>query len=225
MFGVARFEDGHYEEVNITKQSEDFIEFVTSDRRKLVYSPNPRHLFKEYRPIYDDWIYTNRILSVMCSDTKEGREELRGYLMKGEKEMTKHELTEKLLEAQKAVEAARDTLNTAMSDLKKVEKLIEEQAKKPMAYFKSGNRFEIVKYRKYSDSYVEFETASFKYRYIRLGSSKEYVIPRNGLYCTLESEIGHIFETFNSVTEKYEPIDYIDRIELLEGVDEYDSSR
>ena len=139
--------------------------------------------------------------------------------------MTNYELSKKFLEAQKAVEAARDTLNAAMSDLKKVEKMIEERVKKPRMVCKDGKSIEIVKYRKYSEGYVEFETRGTRYRYVRVGESKEYVLPRNGLHCTLESNIGHVFEVYDSIACRYFERDYIDHIELLEGVEDYDKTR
>ena len=135
--------------------------------------------------------------------------------------MSKHNVKEKLLEARKAVDVARDTLNAAISNLKKVEKMIEEQAKKPMLHNTSGSSFEIVKYRKYSDGYVEFETANGRYRYIKLSKSKEYVLPKNELHCTLESHLSHVFEAYDPILHRYDKLDWIDHIELLKGVDEY----
>lgn len=225
MFAVVEFSDGRYEEADVIREYGGCIEFRTLDGHEYEFKPNHRGLFRECRGVLGDCIFTEKIRRVMIPTNKEGEKELMGYLKKGEKEMTKHKLTEKFLEAQKAVEAARDTLNTAISDLKKVEKMIEEQAKKPKMICKDGKSIEIVKYRKYSDGYVEFETAVTRYKYIRVGKTKEYVLPRNGLHCTLESDIGHVFEVYDSIDCRYHERDYIDHIELLEGVDEYDKYR
>lgn len=145
--------------------------------------------------------------------------------MKGEKDMKTDNLTKELHAAQEAVIKAEEDLEKATEDLKKIVEAIEERAKKkPIMYFTNGSSFEIVKYRKYSDSYVEFETANYKYRYIKLSKSEKYTLPKNGLHCTLESHLGHVFEAYDLILNRYDKLDWIDHIELLEGVDEYDQT-
>ena len=140
--------------------------------------------------------------------------------------MTKHEMTKKFLAAQEAVEKAKKSLEKATDDLKKVEKLIEEQANpKPKMIYKSDWEIEITKYTKYSDKYIEFETKDGRRgRYIELGASKAYTYPNNKMTVTLEAHIGHVFEMYDFISNKYTEANLIDHIKLLEGVDEYDSS-
>lgn len=147
--------------------------------------------------------------------------------MRGEKEMTKHEMTKQFLAAQEAVSKAKKALEKATDDLTRVVKMIEEQVNsKPKLVYKSGWEIEITKYTKYSDKYIEFETIDGRRgRYIELGASKTYTYPNNKMSVVLESHIGHIFEMYDYISHKYTEANLIDHIELLEGVDEYDKAR
>ena len=140
--------------------------------------------------------------------------------------MTKNEMTKRFLAAQEAVEKAKKSLEKATEDLKKVEKLIEEQANpKPKMVYKSGHEVEITKYTKYSDKYIEFETKDHRRgRYVELGTSKAYTYPNNKMTVTIEAHIGHVFELYDFISNKYTEANLIDRIELLEGVDKYDQT-
>lgn len=223
MFGVAEFKDGHYEEVDVVDCKKDSICFITSDGTRYKYEENRRFLFQKYRPDYMDWVFINNIRRVMLSATDDGKHELRGYLKKGEKGMNKHDLTKQFLAAQEAVEKARKSLESATENLKKVEKMMEEQAKKkPKMVYKNGPIIEIKKYKKYSDNYIEFETVDGRSgRYIGLGTSKTYTYPNNKASVVLESHIGHVFEMYDFISHKYTEANLIDHIELLEGVVEY----
>lgn len=141
--------------------------------------------------------------------------------------MIKYEMARQFLVAQKDVEEAKKALKKATDNLSKIEKLIEEQiSPKPKMVHKSSRTFEIEKYKKYSDKYIEFELMDGnRGRYVALGTSKSYTYPNSKATDTLESLTGHAFEMYDLIANKYAAVDYIDHIELLEGVDEYDKTR
>ena len=86
---------------------------------------------------------------------------------------------------------------------------------------KNGFRQEIIRYKKYSDEYIEFTFGGFEYRFISAHKPDSCVFPKPGFgTCVFECRIGNA---------KWEPIpewhSSIDHIELLKGVDEYDKDR
>ena len=148
--------------------------------------------------------------------------------------MTKHEMTKQFLAAQEAVSKAKEALEKATDDLKRVKKQIEEMAKAKPKMFFNGNRptwalgcipeIEITKYHKYSDEYVEFVTQYGRFRYIKTYTTTKCKFP-SPPEMTFITNAGYIFERYDCLNRRYMAVDYIDHIELLEGVDEYDNSR
>lgn len=143
------------------------------------------------------------------------------------KKMINNDLQTQLSIARKDVDKARAALETAEKHLKELDEQIKEADKqKPFVYFTDNSREEIIYYRKYSDEYIEFKLDDiFDYRYVKTYTSKNYTYPpRKTSVCTIITDARNIFERCSLSSKKYKTVNYIDHIELLEGVDEYDKN-
>lgn len=101
-----------------------------------------------------------------------------------------------------------------------IEELAKQEEKKPRLYFKSGNSTEIMRYWKFSDDHIEFSIGDgCTYEFI---SWVEYVnfsdITGKVVYPMANRQY-----MFRRVSDSsYASINNFDRIEILDGVDEYD---
>jgi hypothetical protein len=185
------------------------------------FLPRPfNHAFLKYRPdLYiNAYFVTDDIRRLMTATNEDGEKELMELLKtKGVKEMSINQLATKYTAAVDAVNKADENLREAKKNLKDLEREIEEMNKKPMVYFKNGYHGVIMKYEVSNDGdVVEFEMASgqrYMY-YIRTVYDKK----------TFPNKIPK-FERYDGHYNEWVPIDTIDHIELLEGVDEYDKTR
>ena len=122
------------------------------------------------------------------------------------------------------IKKANEYTDRARIELERLEEKLKECDKKPYMYTSLNNKYEIVKYRKYSHCYIEFETERFKHRYIVPDTFGDVKFPpKSGpiAYCSKDP----IFEIHDIVSGNYVPADYIKSIELIPGVDEYDKNR
>lgn len=141
--------------------------------------------------------------------------------------MTINQLATKYTAAVDAVNKAEENLREAKKNLKDLEREIEEMNKKPKpkVYCDNGDVVEIVKYRKHSTQFIEFETEAGKFRFIETNGSEEIVFPIKKTCIILNKSKGHVFERYNPLTREYRCVSHIDHIELLKGEDEYDKTR
>lgn len=116
---------------------------------------------------------------------------------------------------------ATNQLNSVLND--KIQNFKEEMDKHiPRMLDKNDCGHAIIKYHKYSDDFIEFETSDNKYRYVTTGMSNKYTFPIDTLSCMTVTD--RKFQVYSYLTHKYEDIGYVKRIELLEGVNEYDQN-
>lgn len=135
-------------------------------------------------------------------------------------------LKEKIDTLKDRIKWAGNLIKDSEKELKELEKQLEDE-KRPMAYFTRGKEAAISKYKKYSDIFVEFEVADVKYRCVFV---QEY--PKTGLwynftvddFIIVGSRIEGLvkFEAFHSLSQRWVEVDNVQRIKLLEGVNEYE---
>lgn len=141
-------------------------------------------------------------------------------------------MTNKMFEKLKA---AKEAFDKAAEEYQKLSKEIEEAlADKPRMVFNKNVSYElaytneITRYFKYSDYYIEFDCYGHTYRYIRYGDSNKWKFPRakklDASYTAIFTG-RDVFQRYSYVSRTWEDVDYIERIELLEGVTEYDKNR
>jgi hypothetical protein len=149
--------------------------------------------------------------------------------------MNKAECLKDLDCARKDVDKARDILAKAEEHMKELEKRIKDfDNPKPMIYLnltapssitEISLKHEITHYIKHSDEYIEFEALGCTYRYLEKYETKTHTYPPKALHCSVKSYVKHVFEIYDFASKKWRSVDYIDHIELLEGVDSYDKTR
>lgn len=132
--------------------------------------------------------------------------------MKGVKEMK--DILKRCENYLKEIEKTKKSLSELKDGVKELQKQIDQMAKKPMVYFKNCyHGVIIVKYEVSNDGdVVKFEMAS--------GQRYMYYIKTVYDKKTFPNKIPK-FERYDGQYNAWVPIDTIDHIELLEGVDEY----
>ena len=99
--------------------------------------------------------------------------------------------------------------------------------KKPKLVWIDGTTSEIIKYKRYSDEYIEVETYANRFRYIDTCDPTERLeFPVKRGVVTLRKNTNYCFERYDFVCDRWHPITTsIDHIELLPGVQEYDAEK
>ena len=137
------------------------------------------------------------------------------------------------------IEKLKSAANKAAEEYQKLSKELEEAlTAKPriiLNYSKLYGRMEkvlldnsdeITYYKKYSDEYIEFEAGDCTFRYLRTGDSAVWEFPKKDKSgVTLVTNSSDVFQIYDFSVGKWYDVDYIERIELLEGVKEYDKNR
>ena len=144
-------------------------------------------------------------------------------------EMKINGVEKEILSAQQTLEKAEGRLKGLKEELEKLKEMkkvpmIHLKHNKPAWFIECDLGYEIMKYHKYSDKYIEFETSQYKFRFIEAYKSENCEFPMKTYKTTLHKNIEYIFEIYDVVCKEYKPCAFIDHIELLEGVDVYDKA-
>ena len=89
------------------------------------------------------------------------------------------------------------------------------ESKTPMIHGKDGTTREIIRYHRYNDDCVDFESNRYKYRMTYIMEIGKNFYPHGKI---------HRFETYDDVFKDWKETTWISGIELIEGVDEYDKT-
>ena len=118
----------------------------------------------------------------------------------------------------KKAENRLETLNKKLEELEKKKKIKKPTVRINISFMGIPDLmcidYDITRYTKYSDRYIEFEALGYRYRYIKANATSNHVYP-----CPRPE---YIFELYDDANAKYKRVDYIECINLLEGVAEYE---
>lgn len=147
--------------------------------------------------------------------------------------MCKEKLQKEIDSLKEEMKRASEHADLARIKIERLEEELKELDKKPMMRLTDDapdwlldmsryGRKEITHYRKYSDTFIEFEVFEFRYRYIESITSNyiKYPLERGvAHYCSYPKDI---FQIYDYSCKDWKDVDYIKYIELIPGVDEYD---